>query len=451
MKNNNSTLDLQATIEMAYLELSGRLLIAVYNYKGGVGKTTIAVNLVATLARQGRRTLLVDCDPQSNATSFYLGSTQAEDGHGDDEAPLPFPTRPLGLLYSDSQESSEEEIAAEQFGEEDYEFEEEEDQEEVMVHSPLSQPTVKLKSDSLHRPTADPCACCKAVNLADIRRRYEPTVYHHLRLAMRGAITPDTNLAVKSVRGFDNLWILPEDPQLVRLEANFMDALNFHGDFFIHGLAGFRHMVDHIAKNPELEIEYVIVDLGPSAGAINQVIILNCDYILPPLLADYFSVCSMDGLLNTLLPYWLGFLQQYRDETRKRPLDTEDRTAYSKFGAPPKILPFLLNGYPMRNRIMVKNYAIWSQTMSDFLEGPESTVSPRVKELMIRDGEGKVFVNFCKDLVSVMRISHTLRKPIVIMGSSDVRKTILFADMKVQTCHAKERYNLLAKFIQQLT
>ncbi len=50
----------------------------IFNKKGGVGKSTITCNLAAVSARRGKRTLVIDLDPQCNSTQYLLGSAKVQ-------------------------------------------------------------------------------------------------------------------------------------------------------------------------------------------------------------------------------------------------------------------------------------------------------------------------------------------------------------------------------------
>ena len=72
VKTEETCHSVAAVASFKYQLKDGCAIVASYNFKGGVGKTTVTTNLAATFALRGKRALMVDFDPQTSKSPIVI-------------------------------------------------------------------------------------------------------------------------------------------------------------------------------------------------------------------------------------------------------------------------------------------------------------------------------------------------------------------------------------------
>ena len=194
--------------------------IAIFNHKGGVAKTTMTFHLGWMLASLGKRTMVVDCDPQCNLTGVFLGEMDTED----------------------------------------YPFE----------------------SQSPQKPR----------NIRDaIRPAFESRPY----------MIEATELYRSPLQ--NDLFLFPGHVGLAEYESQL--AVSHELSNTLSALQNIPGALHHaISKTGErYDIDFALVDMSPSLGAINQNLFMTSDAFLIPMAPDLFSSMALRSLSRTL-PRW---------------------------------------------------------------------------------------------------------------------------------------------------
>lgn len=202
-------------------------LIAFFNHKGGVSKTTTVFNIGWKLAQKGHKTLIVDTDPQCNLTSLVLGEDTDKVYDENFDANIYNGIAPL-VDGSDAK---------------------------VRLGKPY-----KTKQDNLY------------IYLGDLRI---------------STIESQLSVSLKTSEALPMMKNLP---------------------------ASIGHLIRETAKDEKFE--YVLLDMSPSIGVLNECLFMASDHFIIPTTPDYFCNEAIKSLARTF-PVWNKEIDKFRDSLLK--------------------------------------------------------------------------------------------------------------------------------------
>jgi cellulose biosynthesis protein BcsQ len=115
--------------------------------------------------------------------------------------------------------------------------------------------------------------------------------------------SPIEPVECEHIAGQPNMYLIPGHIGLAEYEVTLGIAQELSGSLVtLQNLPGaLRHLFDITAT--KYNIDYILVDMSPSLGAINQNLLMTSDFFLVPMAPDYFSVMATDSL-SSIIPKW---------------------------------------------------------------------------------------------------------------------------------------------------
>ena len=227
---------------------------------------------------------------------------------------------------------------------------------------------------------------------------------------------------------YSNLALLPGDHNLNILES--IMSFNFGQNQNPVSCGCFRILFENLADNYNLD--YIFVDVGPSCGVLNQLILMSCDLIIPVAFPDSHSYYSLHSLLSHILSIWLAKYTVFNS-------NIHDKYYSSVWGAFPKIGPLVITNYKFKNkkgetkvllngnRICIAHSQI-IRTMRNLMA--ESLNDSKINHLMIfKDSPLESYYCLCNMLGGIMGNASTNRTIIAESQPALVNRLNAFIDL----------------------
>ena len=260
--------------------------IALFNHKGGVGKTTTTFNLGWMLANKGKKVIIVDCDPQCNLTGMVLGFKDAES---------------FESMYA---------------------------------------------SDGV----------------TNIRDGLAP--------AFESRPTLIKPVDCQSIDGQPNMHLLPGHIGLAEYEVTLGIAQALSGSLLtLQNLPGAMHHL--FTKTAEkYNADFILVDMGPSLGPINQNLLTTSDYFIVPMFFDYFSVMATESLAK-ILPKWSAWAKYAKK------MDLLKNAIYPFPDKNPKFLGTMIQNFRIKKGVPAAAFQHW---IEEIKMGVQTKLMPVLNE-----------------------------------------------------------------------
>ena len=442
--------------------------IGVFNYKGGVAKTTTLINVACMLAKKRIRTMMVDADPQCNLTTFFNTHVVSDPAYLADQL-----QQAADFIHFQASVAAEadtvmqtEEDEGDENGKATEEDEKDDDHEvaaAVFVAPAVTSAAAKIRlltdgfnSQSAAYPRTGPAVPTSSPSLYSALR---PIFTSEGSGAVFQAVQPIKVKGQHAIGSDDYLYLLPGSTDIIEYQG-LLDEPRVEQRLTYLGC--FRRLLHLIAEAHDIAV--ILVDFGPSSGALNRCFVMSCDYILPPSFADIYSQASAEGFLNKVMVSWYSWWRLVKNQEKQPDMRQRlQQPGLKRFlfnSQAPRILPFLVTNYPKYDKVVAQDSASWIKTLKETVM--DTKVLDVIKQLFfplnVRPGSpaGLMVIPLLENVGALQQVSHALQIPFVnftkgvLRGTENVRRTSSINNIINKAKLARERYGKLATALSLL-